>query len=141
MTCLYELGLYQRLITQPVPLQRFCVLIKIQERLVQHDVNETLIPRSSRTNNTEGNSSLTEALLEDNEAASVATGGGGDGGSTTVERDTTGTPNWWEKSSEVAQTVKNQYLYACVNSCYVLIKVDRNYVILICSERVTCSSC
>ena len=89
----------------PIPLQRFCVLIKIQERLVQHDVNGTLIPRSSRTstnNNTEGNSALTEALLEDNEAASVATGGGGDGGSTTVERDTTGTPNWWEKSSEVA---------------------------------------
>ena len=90
----------------PIPLtihQRFCVLIRIQERLVQHDVNDTLIPRSSRTNNnTEGNSSLIEALLEDNEAASVATGGGGDGGSTTVERDTTGTPNWWEKSSEVA---------------------------------------
>ena len=73
---------------------RFCVLIKLQKRLVENDTNESLIPRSTRDDTTmeggssvvSGNRSLTEALLED--AASVETGS---------RRETAETPNWWEK--------------------------------------------
>ena len=83
---------------------RFCVLLKLQERLVQHDVRCSLIPQSG--NDTfggesvvSGNKSLTEALLEDDtEAASIrirTSRSGGGGGA--VERETADTPNWWEK--------------------------------------------
>ena len=74
---------------------RFCVLIKLQKRLVENDTNESLIPRSTRDDTTtmgggssvvSGNRSLTEALLED--SSSVETGS---------RRETAETPNWWEK--------------------------------------------
>lgn len=73
---------------------RFCVLIKLQKRLVENDANGSLIPRSTRDDTTmgggssvvSGNRSLTEALLED--SSSVETGS---------RRETTGTPSWWEK--------------------------------------------
>jgi len=73
---------------------RFCVLIKLQKRLVENDMNESLIPRSTRDDTTmgggssvvSGNRSLTEALLED--SSSVETGS---------RRETAETPNWWEK--------------------------------------------
>ena len=72
---------------------RFCVLIKLQKRLIENDTNESLIPRSTRDDTTmgggsvvSGNRSLTEALLED--SSSVETGS---------RRETAETPNWWEK--------------------------------------------
>lgn len=82
---------------------RFCVLLKLQERLVQHDVRCSLIPQSG--NDTyggesvvSGNKSLTEALLEDDtEVASIRTSRSSGGGGGAVERETADTPNWWEK--------------------------------------------
>ena len=74
---------------------RFCVLIKLQKRLVENDTNESLIPRSTRDDTTmvggssvvSGNRSLTEALLEDSSSVDE----------TGSRRETSGTPSWWEK--------------------------------------------
>lgn len=72
---------------------RFCVLVKIRERLCQRDAADPLIPRSHNTGSSpsSANNALTEALLEEDESERLETGGGA------VERETTGTPNWWEK--------------------------------------------
>ena len=82
---------------------RFCVLLKLQERLVQHDVRCSLIPHQSGNDTyggesvVSGNKSLTEALLDDTEeAASIRTSRSSCGGRA-VERETADTPNWWEK--------------------------------------------
>ena len=79
---------------------RFCVLVKLRERLLEHDfadLAEPLIPKAGRDAKNQSPSftnALTEALLEDNnESETVETGGGGGA----VGKETTGTPNWWDK--------------------------------------------
>mmetsp|Transcript_3795 Transcript_3795/g.9700 ORF Transcript_3795/g.9700 Transcript_3795/m.9700 type:complete len:293 (+) Transcript_3795:71-949(+) len=81
---------------------RWCVVIKIHERLRRRDKADPFAPTHHSDNNTAaargGGSSvvsgksgtLTEALLDDVVDASVGTGGG------TVGMESTGTPNWWD---------------------------------------------
>ena len=85
--------------------------MKMHQRLRNEDKRDPLIPRSDNNNNAVGgvagggassvrsgrsnkstkkskSGTLTEALLDDAE--------NGEGGGGTVEKETTGTPNWWE---------------------------------------------
>lgn len=85
-TILISLGLLEA--------SRFCVLLKLTERLLRHDAEESLIPRPSHyetASSSSANNTLTEALLGgNNESETVETGGA-------VGKETTGMPNWWEK--------------------------------------------
>lgn len=70
---------------------RFNILLRMQERLLRHETERSLIPQSDSYTNR--SNTLTEALLEGNESGQGGEETGESGGS--MARETTGTPNWW----------------------------------------------
>lgn len=73
---------------------RFHILLKMQDRLLRLEAERSLIPQSDSY--TVRSNTLTEALLEGNTPGQGGEETGESGGSRA--RETTGTPNWWQKN-------------------------------------------
>ncbi|KAL9179072.1 hypothetical protein ACHAXT_000114 [Thalassiosira profunda] len=68
---------------------RFCVLVRMRDRLLRNEEADAFVPRSShRSAPVSANNTLTEALLNDAIEAERAEAGG---------KETAETPDWWEK--------------------------------------------